>query len=145
MKRHAVCLVMLAAVLTLTVSAAASQEVSGTLYRDKTWSGTIRVTGDVYIPPGRTLTILPGTVVRFAVRSDSVNHLRGENNCPAPKAELIVEGTLNAQGTEGKPILFTSDSATPSPGDRVRGRQSYGIQLGHHRTLCDSQRLWRPR
>jgi len=87
------------------------------LYRDKTWSGTVRVTGDVYVPPGRTLTILPGTIVRFAPRSDSVNHPSGFNNCPAPKAELIVEGTLNAQGTKAKPILFTSNGSLPQPGD----------------------------
>ncbi len=96
---------------------AAVQEVSGTLHRDKTWSGTIRVTGDVYVPPGRTLTILPGTVIRFAVRSDSVNHPSGFNNCPAPKAELIVEGTLNAHGTKNNPILFTSDGVLRKPGD----------------------------
>lgn len=117
MKRYTVCLVMLAAVLTLTVFAAADQEVSGTLHRDKTWSGTIRVTGDVYVSPGCTLTILPGTDVRFAPRQDTAPHSQGIYNCPAPKAELIVEGTLRAQGTEDQPILFTSDSATPSPGD----------------------------
>ena len=75
------------------------------------------MTGDVYVPPGRTLTILPGTVVRFAVRSDPVNHPGGQNNCPAPKAELIVEGTLNARGTKVMPILFTSDGILPKPGD----------------------------
>ncbi|MCK4394218.1 right-handed parallel beta-helix repeat-containing protein, partial [Candidatus Bipolaricaulota bacterium] len=117
MKSYTVCLVMLVAVVAVNVFAAAIQEVSGTLQQDKTWSETIRVTGDVYVPPGCTLTILPGTVIRFAVRSDSVNHSLGQFNCPAPKAELIVEGTLKAQGTETKPILFTSDSATPSPGD----------------------------
>jgi len=117
MKCSGTVLVMLVAVLAANASAASVQEVSGTLPRDKTWSGTIRVTGDVYVPPGRTLTILPGTIVRFAVRSDSVNHPSGFNNCPAPKAELIVEGILNARGTKANPILFTSDSSLPQPGD----------------------------
>ncbi|MCK4411154.1 hypothetical protein KAV67_02615, partial [Candidatus Bipolaricaulota bacterium] len=117
MKRHTVCLVMLAAVLTLTVSVAAGQEVSGTLHRDETWSGTIRVTGDVYVPRGRTLTILPGTNVLFTPREDTTPHSQGLHNCPDSKAELIVEGTLRAQGTEDQPILFTSDSVMRSPGD----------------------------
>jgi len=117
MKCSGIVLVVLVAVFAANALAASIQEVSGTLYRDRTWSGTIRVTGDVYVPGGRTLTILPGTVVRFAVRSDSVNHPSGQNNCPAPKAELIVEGILNARGTKAKPILFTSDGILPKPGD----------------------------
>ena len=117
MKRLAVWLGMSMCILALGTFATAVQEASGTLHQDQTWSGTIRVLGDVYVPPGRTLTILPGTDVRFAPRQDTVAHPKGISNCPAPKAELIVEGTLRAQGTEAQPILFTSASAVPSPGD----------------------------
>ncbi len=38
---------------------------SGTLQNDENWSGIINITGSVTVPSGITLTILPGTEVRF--------------------------------------------------------------------------------
>nr|MBC8186226.1 right-handed parallel beta-helix repeat-containing protein [candidate division KSB1 bacterium] len=38
---------------------------SGTLSEDETWRGVVNITGTITIPSGVTLTILPGTVVRF--------------------------------------------------------------------------------
>ena len=52
-----------------------------------------RVTGNVLIRKGYTLTILPGTTLEFA-----------------PNTYLRVRGKLMAQGTEKKPIVFTGDS-----------------------------------
>jgi len=50
-----------------------------------------RVTGDLLINAGATLTIQPGAVVRFA-----------------PGASLTVHGTLIADGTPDQPILFAA-------------------------------------
>ena len=36
-----------------------------TISEDTTWSGNILLAGDVYVEPGVTLTIAPGTIVRF--------------------------------------------------------------------------------
>ena len=36
-----------------------------TIIEDTTWEGRIRITGDVYVKQGATLTIKPGTVIRF--------------------------------------------------------------------------------
>ncbi|HEV3344263.1 MAG TPA: right-handed parallel beta-helix repeat-containing protein, partial [Pirellulales bacterium] len=67
------------------------------------WSGTIpngtvwdnsqvqQITGNVDIPAGATLTIQPGTVVKF------------DNG-----TTMTVDGTLNASGTSGQQIYFTS-------------------------------------
>lgn len=57
------------------------------------------------IPEGETLTIEPGTEIRFD-----------------GSFSLIVAGTLIADGTEEEPIRFTSDSQNPSPGDWMRIR-----------------------
>ena len=93
--------------------------ISGELQEDQTWSGIVRVPGDVYVPAGRTLTILPGTTVYFAANQDIVAHQHGVplHNCPNPKVELLVDGTLLAQGTADNPIRFTSDAEQSKPGD----------------------------
>ncbi|MBT3228393.1 MAG: T9SS type A sorting domain-containing protein [Candidatus Marinimicrobia bacterium] len=58
----------------------------------------------VYVPDGTTLTILPGTVIKFT---------------PGVDAWLMVErgGYINAAGTELEPITFTSAAEDPKPGD----------------------------
>lgn len=59
-----------------------------------TWDGIVTVTGNVTVPEGDTLTILPGTEVRFL-----------------GSYSLIVNGTLVGDGTAARatdPILFTS-------------------------------------
>jgi len=75
----------------------------------ETWSGEIRVRGSVVVPKGAILTILPGTVVRFEkidVDGDGIGD-----------SELYVEGTLVAEGTVERPILFTSAEEAPAPRD----------------------------
>jgi len=79
--------------------------IAGTLDSDETWSGDVSLEGDITVPEGVTLTILPGTTVAFPAFFDST--YSGENSS---QSELIVNGTLLAEGTEGEPILFTSDA-----------------------------------
>lgn len=68
---------------------------SGTLTYDETWSGTHTLTGDVTIPSGITLTILPGAEIRI----------------PTSK-KITVEGILKAVGTSGNMITFTKSSSS---------------------------------
>jgi len=56
------------------------------------------------VPEGFTLTINPGVVVRAATGSDVY-------------VAVLQGGTINAEGTSSNPIVFTSNSATPNPGD----------------------------
>ena len=55
--------------LFLSLVSCSKQQVTeikvGTLESDTTWSGRVLVTGDVYVPPEVTLTVLPGTIVEF--------------------------------------------------------------------------------
>lgn len=64
------------------------------------------IDGPVYVGDGATLTIPAGTRLEGNVDGDQV-------------AVLAVRqgGKVNAQGTAAKPIVMTSNSATPSPGD----------------------------
>ncbi len=92
--------------------------VHGHLYDATTWSGTVNVLGDVTVEPGVTLTIQPGTVVRFAANTDSMG-----GNVDAAETELIVRGRLVSDGTPQSRITLTSAGATPAANDW------YGVQL----------------
>jgi hypothetical protein len=74
--------------------------IEGHITSDTTWTpvDTYRVINDTYVDPGVTLTILPGVHVQFA---DGFS--------------LIVQGSLNATGTDANLIIFTSSRATPQP------------------------------
>ncbi len=68
---------------------------SRTINGHETWSGKMVLAGDVIVPSGSSLTIKPGTELRFT-----------------KDAALSVQGILSAKGTAEKPIVFRSDSAT---------------------------------
>ncbi|MBU0480116.1 MAG: right-handed parallel beta-helix repeat-containing protein [Proteobacteria bacterium] len=90
----------------------------GTLEKDTTWSGQVTVTGDVYVPPGVTLTVLPGTIVRFKrIEENMDNNLYGLDSPYYPVAEIIIRGKLLAVGTPDKNIVFTSAELEPQPAD----------------------------
>jgi len=63
-----------------------------TIYYDETWysGGIYMVQGSIYVSKGATLTIEPGTIIKFQ------------------NAGLSVDGTLKANGSSGNPIVFTS-------------------------------------
>src|ERR1041385_4053413 len=68
----------------------------GTLTQDGVWDDVdivYRMSGNVTVPAGRTLTIAAGQFVKFNAGGDQ---------------KLQVDGTLLAQGTAQKPILFTT-------------------------------------
>ncbi|HEY6006708.1 MAG TPA: NosD domain-containing protein [Geobacteraceae bacterium] len=111
------------AVIVLVVVSAkrwtAIQEVGKlTLAKDTTWEGDVTVTGDVDVPAGVTLTIAPGTKVRFRkIEAEGDRNLFGTDSPYYPQAEIIVTGRLIARGTPDKPILFTSAEGKPQPAD----------------------------
>ena len=76
---------------------------SGSLRSDETWSGSIVLNGDIAVPAGTTLTILPGTTIQVPALIDDSQG--GSNNS---KTEIIVNGSLVAEGTADNPIVFTS-------------------------------------
>ncbi|HPM84808.1 MAG TPA: FG-GAP-like repeat-containing protein, partial [Candidatus Anammoximicrobium sp.] len=77
--------------------------VGGALTEDTTWTpenGAIVVTSTIYVPEGITLTIQPGTIVKFAAG-----------------AGIHVHGTLLAAGTAASPVVFTSLKDDVAGGD----------------------------
>jgi len=73
------------------------------------WEGEIYLDKHVIIPKGVTLTILPGTVIKF-------KNYRGYTS-PGGRLSMHIEGTLKAIGTAENPIWFTSDANSPRNGD----------------------------
>lgn len=92
-----------------------SSAVAGTITQDMLWTvanSPITVVGDISVSPGVTIKIEAGVTVNFSVNSDS----RASGN-DISRAELIVNGTIDAQGTAGNPIIFTSAGAVKNNGD----------------------------
>lgn len=83
--------------------------VGGTLQRDTRWCGEVLVGSNLLVPRGVTLTVEPGTVVRF-------RRYRGYKE-PHLRLMLRVEGTLVAVGSADKLVRFTSDDKEPRNGD----------------------------
>jgi len=76
------------------------------LSEDTTWRGEVLVEGGVTVASPATLTIEPGTVVRFR---------RGRKGATNPV--LVVQGRIQTNGTEQKPVVFSSAYEEPLPGD----------------------------
>lgn len=80
------------------------------------WSDEIYINQDVIVEPMATLTIKPGTVLKFAPTDTSHAGLDPD------RCELIVRGELDIQGSF-VPVIFTSAAPEPKRGDW------YGIRL----------------
>lgn len=89
----------------------AARAVFGILDGDQTWSGRISVEGDVFVPPGVTLRVEPGTEIVFRADSqwDCLRECRIWKGWPQDlegKCRLLIGGRLLAEGTEAAPIAF---------------------------------------
>ncbi len=80
----------------------------GTLWSNRTLTAAggppYAAAGDLTIAPGVTLTVEPGVAIQFSGNSDVMG--AGVTN----RGELLVNGTLIADGTTAAPILFSSTS-----------------------------------
>ena len=101
-------------------------ELSGDLF----WQGTVYLSGDVTLLPDSHLQIAPGSRVLFLPPGPGEDSLQDHPNFPG--SELIVRGTLVADGLPAEPITFAAaDPEAPagswgginlsgSPGSRFR-------------------------
>jgi len=81
----------------------------GRISKDTIWQGEILIEGSVTVGPGVTLTVKPGTRVKF-------KHYHGYRE-PEKRLRLTVLGTIIAEGSAEEPIYFTSDAPDPQNGD----------------------------
>ncbi len=79
------------------------------LKENTTWSGEIVINGVVSVPRGITLTLKPGTTVKFK-KIDRDNNRIGDG-------EIMVEGKMLAEGEPGNKIVFTSAEKNPARSD----------------------------
>ena len=93
------------------------QELSGTLTDEvTTLSGVVHITDDLTVPEGRVLQLEPGTLVLVS----------GVPQTPRVElgTQIIVQGSLNALGTEDQPVTITAaDPARPWSELDVQGGQ----------------------
>ncbi len=91
----------------------------GIIQCDTVWEKEVIIKGDVEIDRGATLTIMPGTVVKFVkIEANGPDKLYAEDKVEHfPRAELIIRGKILAQGTREKMILFTSADESPRVAD----------------------------
>jgi parallel beta-helix repeat protein len=120
-----------APIATPTPGIAINKTTFGEILGEETWRDEMTIVGDVWIAEGASLTIEPGTVVRFTAQSDVLQRggfedaaeperVNFPDDPPAINANMVqieVFGTLKAQGTADNPIIFTSDSAIPFVND----------------------------
>jgi hypothetical protein len=77
--------------------------IGGTLAGANVWSGLVRVTNDVTVPAGASLTILSNTLVLV----DGVTSGTSAN-------DLLISGRIECLGTEAFPITLTANSTNPA-------------------------------
>ena len=90
--------------------------VAGPLESDQRWGGRILVKGDVIVPAGITLTLAPGTVLRFSPAPlHHVEETRARRGEPSPvhdanKCCVMVFGRLIVEGTPQAPVELGAGS-----------------------------------
>lgn len=123
-------LIALAAFAFYTSGTIQDKSISGIRIRSELWRGTITVTDDVFALPWVTLTLDPGTQVRFEKKPDVVgtdwtkyaDAYITDHNDPTGKAgygrtHFSIWGKVIARGTADEPIVLTSAQETPDYAD----------------------------
>ena len=90
----------------------------GVIDHNTVWENEVLIKGDVEIAKGATLTVMPGTVVKFAkIEANGPGKLYTDRTAHFPRAELIIKGRIFAQGSSDRKIIFTSAEQTPGTAD----------------------------
>jgi parallel beta-helix repeat protein len=90
----------------------------GVIKSDAIWEKEVLIKGDIEVAEGATLTVMPGTVIRFVkIEKYGPSNLYKDKATYFPRAELIIRGKIIAQGTKDSMIVFTSAEKSPNPAD----------------------------
>ena len=107
-------LLVCALVTSFLLAACAPTGLRGVLPGDQTWQGQILIDGDLLLPAGATLTVLPGTEVLFRNAPGDADPWQDHPHFPG--AELVIRGRLVAAGTADRPIRFRHADPDAAPG-----------------------------
>jgi hypothetical protein len=94
-------------------------EIRGLLQQDLSLDGVIRITGDLYVPVGRTLFVAPGTRI-LVLGNDST---KIDPEYLSKGTEILVTGSIHVAGSERQPVTLSLDEGTPA------GENWAGIEL----------------
>jgi len=95
-------------------SPAANRVLGGRLSGNVHWQGRVDVVGDVELVAGSRLTIDPGTDVVFHPAPPDLD--RWQDHPHFPGSELVIYGSLVAEGTAARPIRFRPSDPSTGPG-----------------------------
>lgn len=76
-----------------------------TLEKDTVWQGQVKISEDILVPKGLTLTIRPGTSVKVAVAEST----KTDPEYMSPLTEITIRGTLRVEGTTKEPVVFSGE------------------------------------
>jgi len=106
--------------------------VAGDVTADTTWSGDVYLAGDLFVAPGATLTLEPGTRVTVsredALSGQFIKHGTGYD------VEVVVAGALKVRGARNARVVFAPE-ADGSPDDKWAG---FKLEKGGSLTADDS-------
>lgn len=88
--------------LTLLIPSASRAAI---LDKNSVWQGEVRLSEDILVPKGITLTIKPGTTVRVAVAEGT----KTDPEYTSPMTEITVRGTLMIEGTRKEPVVLLGE------------------------------------
>ncbi len=76
-----------------------------TLSKNTVWQGEIKISEDILVPKGITLTIRPGTSVKAAVAEST----KTDPEYISPLTEITIRGILKVEGTPAAPVNFLGE------------------------------------
>lgn len=123
--------------------------ISGEIVEDTIWAGDVYLAGDLYIAPGATLTLEPGTRVEVA-EWDRLSRSFSRSGS-SHRVEIVVAGRLKADGHRGAPVIFFPDPRAPDAeawaGLELKGEGAVDVKntwfVGMQRRLPDKG-VWGP-
>lgn len=98
------CLILICAVIGLPGFASAEVLTKNTI-----WQGEVKVSEDLLVPEGITLTIRPGTVIKVVAAEST----KTDPEYLSPLTEITIRGILQVEGTEAYPVLFSGEEKKP--------------------------------
>ena len=76
---------------------------------DTVWQGEVKVSEDVLVPKGITLTIRPGTKIKVTAAEST----KTDPEYLSPLTEITIRGHLKVEGTELSPVEFSGEEEKP--------------------------------